>query len=202
MQRRNVVLRRSPEPGIVLGRVQRILTRALPLDALVTPIPSGETRFADPGRRSRHRRPPWRIVGVAKPTAGRSVCYSGRTSGVDQCGRIVSSRARGGEALLSAFAGVLVRCTTIRAREGDSGGPVYTAPGSNGAVRAVGLTTLIIGDRARCASPRSPRCCAGWAQARRRLPLIAAGAARAPHHGVGEPHPKTPGSRIETPAAR
>jgi hypothetical protein len=157
VQRRNVVLRRSPQPGIVLGRVQRILTRSLPLDALITPIPSGVTRSRSPVVDRGITRPPWRIVGVAKPTAGRSVCYSGRTSGVDQCGRIVSSRARAGEALLSAFAGVLVRCTTIRAREGDSGGPVYTAPGSNGAVRAVGLTTLIIGDSARmCFTPLGP----------------------------------------------
>ena len=30
VQRRNVVLRRAPQPGIVLGRVQRILTRSSP----------------------------------------------------------------------------------------------------------------------------------------------------------------------------
>ena len=157
VQRRNVVLRRSPQPGIVLGRVQRILTRSLPLDALLTAIPSGEARSRTPVVDRGITRPPWRVVGIAKPTAGRRVCYTGRTSGADQCGRIVSSRARGGESLLSAFAGVLVRCTTIRAREGDSGGPVYTAPGSNGAVRAVGLTTLIIGDSARmCFTPLAP----------------------------------------------
>ena len=157
VQRRNVVLRRSPQPGIVLGRVQRILTRSLPLDALVTPVPSGANRSRSPVVDRGVRRPPWRVVGIARSTSGRRVCYSGRTSGIDQCGRIVSSRARGGEALLSAFAGVLVRCTTIRAREGDSGGPVYTAPGTNGAVRAVGLTTLIIGDSARmCFTPLAP----------------------------------------------
>ncbi len=157
VQRRNVVLRRSPQPGIVLGRVQRILTRSLPLDALLTPIPSGDTRSRTPVVDRGIRRPPWRIVGLAKPTAGRRVCYTGRTSGADRCGRIVSGRARGGESLLSAFVGVLVRCTTIRAREGDSGGPVYTAPGTNGAVRAIGLTTLIVGDSARmCFTPLAP----------------------------------------------
>lgn len=160
VQRHNVVLRRSPQPGIVLGRVKRILTRTKPLDALLTPVPSG----SDGTDRSRIpvvdrglTRPPWRVVGIANPTSGRKVCFTGRTSGADQCGRIVSSRARGGEALLSAFAGVVVRCTTIRAREGDSGGPVYTAPGHNGAVRAVGLTTLIVGDSARmCFTPLAP----------------------------------------------
>jgi hypothetical protein len=157
VQRRNVVLRRAPQPGIVLGRVQRILTRSLPLDALVTPIPSGDNRSRLPVVDRGVTRPPWRVVGIANPTSGRNVCYTGRTSGADQCGRIVSSRARGGERLLSAFAGVIVRCTTIRAREGDSGGPVYTAPGRNGAVRAIGLTTLIVGDSARmCFTPLAP----------------------------------------------
>ena len=41
--------------------------------------------------------------------------------------------------------GTHVICTSITAREGDSGGPVYTAPAADGSVRAVGITTLVFG---------------------------------------------------------
>ena len=59
--------------------------------------------------------------------------------------------------LLSAFAGTRVRCTTIMAREGDSGGPVYTAARADGTVYAVGITTLVVGARARmCFTPIEP----------------------------------------------
>ncbi|MEY2516591.1 MAG: hypothetical protein QOJ89_3949, partial [bacterium] len=73
------------------------------------------------------------------------------------CGRIVPAGARAGELLISAFAGVAVRCTSLRARQGDSGGPVYTAPGSDGRVRAVGIVTLIlVPSRQMCFTPLAP----------------------------------------------
>jgi hypothetical protein len=157
VHRRNVGLRRPPQPGIILGRVRRILTRTRPLDALVVPVRALPNRPAIPVIDRGVSRPPWRVAGIAQPTSGRAVCFTGRTSGIDQCGRIVSSGARGAERLLSAFAGVVVRCTTIRGREGDSGGPVYTAPRADGTVRAVGLTTLVVGDSARmCFTPLGP----------------------------------------------
>jgi hypothetical protein len=156
-QRRNAALRRPPQPGIVLGRVQRNVKRTQPLDALVLPVPSGPTRPSAAVVDRGVNRPPWFVAGVAKSTSGRSVCYSGRTSGVDQCGRIVSSGARRAERLLSVFAGTVVRCTTITAREGDSGGPVYTAPRGDGTVYAIGITTLVVGDSARmCYTPITP----------------------------------------------
>jgi hypothetical protein len=157
VHRRNVVLRRPPQNGIVLGPVQRILTRSLPLDALVVPIPSGAGRSRVPLVERGISRPPWIVAGVAQPTPERRVCFSGRTSGADRCGTIVPLRARPGERLISAFAGVAVRCTSMRAREGDSGGPVFTAPGSDGRVRAVGIVTLIlVPSRQMCFTPLVP----------------------------------------------
>ena len=156
-QRRNAALRRPPQPGIVLGRVQRNLARKRPLDALVLPVPSGAGRSAAAVVDRGVSRPPWFVAGIGRPTAGRRVCYTGRTSGADRCGQIVSSSRRRAELLLSAFAGTLVRCTTISAREGDSGGPVYTAPRRNGTVYAVGITTLVVGARAAmCFTPLAP----------------------------------------------
>jgi len=157
VHRRNAGLRRPPQPGIILGRVQRILTRTLPYDALVLPVPSGANRSRVPVVDRGVSRPPWRVAGAARPLAGRAICFTGRTSGIDQCGEIAGSSVRRAERLLSAFAGVVVRCTTIRAREGDSGGPVYTAPRADGSVRAVGIVTLVVGDAARmCFTPLGP----------------------------------------------
>ncbi|MEJ7797379.1 MAG: hypothetical protein WKF42_02685 [Solirubrobacteraceae bacterium] len=157
VHRRNAVLRRLPQDGIVLGRVRRILTRTRPLDALLVPVPAGTNRSRIPVVDRGITRPPWIVAGVAKPTSGRAVCFTGRTSGVDQCGSIQGRQVRRAERLLSAFSGVVVRCTTIRAREGDSGGPVYTAPRADGTVRAVGITTLIVGHSARmCFTPLQP----------------------------------------------
>ncbi|MEA2221597.1 MAG: hypothetical protein QOJ35_4223 [Solirubrobacteraceae bacterium] len=157
VQRHNVGLRRPPQPGIILGRVQRILTRTRPLDALVVPVPTVVNRTALAVVDRGVSRPPWRVVGLAQPTAGRAICFSGSTSGIDQCGSIDNSGARGAERILSIFAGVVVRCTTIRGRPGDSGGPVYTAPGADGTVRAIGITTLVVGDSARmCFTPLGP----------------------------------------------
>ena len=157
VHRRNVGLRRPPQPGIILGRVRRILSRSRPLDALLVPVPRADNRSATPVVDRGVSRPPWIVAGLAQPTAGRAICFTGRTSGIDQCGSIAGRRARGAERLLSGFAGTLVRCTTIRAAEGDSGGPVFTAPLADGTVRAVGITTLIFGDAERmCFTPLSP----------------------------------------------
>lgn len=157
VQRRYVGLRRPPQPGIILGRVKQILTRSRPLDALVVPVPSGVNRPAVPVVDRGVSRPPWRVAGLAKPKAGLRVCFSGRTSGIDRCGSMVGRSSRGGERVLSAFAGLVVRCTTIRAAPGDSGGPVFTAPDADGNVRAVGIVTLIVvSSRIMCFTPLSP----------------------------------------------
>ncbi|WP_354698149.1 hypothetical protein DSM112329_03814 [Paraconexibacter sp. AEG42_29] len=156
VQRRNVALRRPPQPGVVLGRVLQILTRRLPLDALLVPASRATSRTATAVVDRGIRKPPLPVVGSARTLSGRRVCFTGRTSGADQCGRIRGSVARPLESLF-ALQGLVVRCTTIRAREGDSGGPVYTAPGSDGAVRAVGIVTLISGPQAlMCFTPVRP----------------------------------------------
>lgn len=146
-RRRNAALRRPPQQGIVLGRVQRNLERRKRrLDALVLPVPSGIGRPAaavvDRGLLS----PPWFVTGTARPLLGRRVCFTGRTSGPDQCGKIVRS-----------YPGTRLPCTTITAREGDSGGPVYTTPRADGTVRAVGITTLVFGLlQSMCFTPIAP----------------------------------------------
>ena len=155
--RRNAGLRRPPEPGIVLGRVRRILTRTAPLDALVLPVPSGEGRsiaaIVDRGL----SRPPWVVAGVGRPFGGRRVCFSGRTTGIDRCGRIRGAGVRPAERFLSLRAGLVVRCTTIAAREGDSGGPVFSAPRADGTVHAIGIVTLVVGRRSSmCFTPLAP----------------------------------------------
>jgi hypothetical protein len=157
VQRRNAALRRPPQPGIVLGRVRRIVTRTAPYDALVLPVASGINRSQVPVVDRGVSRPPWIVAGFGRPLSGRRVCLSGRTSGIDRCGRIRGGQVRGAELLLSAFAGFIVRCTTIRAKEGDSGGPVFTAPAADGTVRAVGSTSIIVGDDAlMCFTPLGP----------------------------------------------
>lgn len=146
-RRRNAALRRPPQPGIVLGGVRRnLLRRARKLDALVLPVPSGAGRpsaaVVDRGLFD----PPWFVRGTARPVLGRRVCFTGRTSGVDQCGKIVRS-----------YPGTGLPCTTITGREGDSGGPVYTAPAADGTVRAVGVTTLVFGLlQSMCFTPIGP----------------------------------------------
>ena len=135
--RRNAALRRPPQPGIVLGTVRRNLARprTKALDVLVLPVPSG------PGRRAAAvvdrdiLGPPLFVRGTARPRIGLDVCFSGSTSSVDQCGEIVQR-----------FPGVGRRtCTSITAREGDSGSPVYTAPAADGTVRAVGVASVVFG---------------------------------------------------------
>lgn len=158
VRRHNAVLRRPPAPGIVLGRVVRSLIRSKPYDALVVPIPRGPNRPASAVVDRGIERPPWRVVATAKPRSGRAICMAGRTSGVDRCGHILRASAHYAERLVSRAAGRIVRCTTIQAAPGDSGGPIYTAPASDGTVRAVGITTLIVriaGDRM-CFTPIEP----------------------------------------------
>ncbi|MGI8729435.1 MAG: hypothetical protein ACR2LK_05510 [Solirubrobacteraceae bacterium] len=157
VRRNNVALRRAPQDGIVLGTVRRILSRSKPLDALLVPVPGGIDRSRIPVVDRGVSRPPWTVAGPARPTAGRAVCFSGRTSGIDQCGHIRGTQARGDERRLSRSVGVRVRCTSITAREGDSGGPVFTAPRSDGSIRAVGITTLVVGPlRLMCFTPLRP----------------------------------------------
>jgi hypothetical protein len=146
-RRRNAALRRPPQPGIVLGSVRRnLLRRARPVDALALPVPSGVGRPSAAVVDRGVLQPPWFVRGSARPLLGRRVCFSGRTSGPDQCGVIVRS-----------FPGTHLPCTTITAREGDSGGPVYTAPAADGTVRAVGITTLVFGLlQSMCFTPLQP----------------------------------------------
>jgi len=135
-RRRNAALRRQPQPGIVLGGVRRNLARRpRPIDALVLPVPSGPGRpAADVIQRFNHQ-PPWFVRGRARPLLGRPVCYSGITSGPNQCGKIVRR-----------YPGVRgLSCTNIIAREGDSGSPVYTAPAADGTVRAIGIANVVYG---------------------------------------------------------
>jgi hypothetical protein len=77
---------------------------------------------------------PHRVVGVlplSRQRKGRVVCYAGYISGFDRCGRIKGQ---------STFPSrVPVTCVSVRSDEGDSGGPVYTAPDRRGRVRAVGI---------------------------------------------------------------
>jgi len=155
--RRNAGLRRRPQPGIVLGRVQRMLTRRAPLDALVLPAPAGRGRTAAPIVDRGPGRPPWIVAGIARPLGGRAACFTGRTSGIDRCGQLAGARARGAERFLLLRAGVVVKCTTIAGAEGDSGGPVYTAPRADGTVRALGIVSLGVGAAGRvCFTPIGP----------------------------------------------
>ena len=150
-----LALRRPPQPGIPLGRVSTILARTAPYDALLAPVPTGPTRPAAPIVDRGIARPPWIVAGFARPKTGLPVCFTGRTSGADRCGKVVS----GAGTQLSAFfqLGVLVICTDIRAREGDSGGPVYTPGRSDGTVDGVGLVTLAAGSNGRmCFTPLGP----------------------------------------------
>jgi hypothetical protein len=153
--RRNAAMRRPPSPGLVLGTVQRYVVRSAPLDALVLPVPSGSSRSSLPVVDRGITRPPWVVAGTARLLSGREVCYTGRTSGPDRCG--VIRGARRAERILALQSGLVVRCTSVRAASGDSGGPVYTAPRSDGTVRALGIVTLVVGrSAAMCFTPLEP----------------------------------------------
>ena len=106
-----------------------------PIDALVLPVPSGPGRPSAAVVERFISSPPWFVAGRARPLLGRRVCFAGRTSGPDNCGRIVRSYPGAGG----------LPCTTIIAREGDSGAPVYTEPRADGTVRAVGIANIVFG---------------------------------------------------------
>jgi hypothetical protein len=109
--------------------------RELLVDAMVFGI--------DPGYRvlqqiERGELPPLTADGVvpdAEQTPGKAVCFAGRNSGADRCGKIVP-RYRG--------APTTYGCTNISATHGDSGGPVYEDTGTL-ATRAVGIAVEIRG---------------------------------------------------------
>ncbi len=143
--RRHVALRRRPQTGTVLGRVARNLERTTELDALVAPVPTGPLVPASDLVDRGTSRPPWFVTGAAAPYPRSRVCFSGRTSGPDQCGQIVAGRAATRlERLVGAVEHKVVRCATMPARAGDSGAPVYTAPAPDGTVQAVGIATLAL----------------------------------------------------------
>jgi hypothetical protein len=145
--RRNAALRRPPQTGLVLGSVRRNLARTSRLDALVLPVPSGPGRPASPVIDRGILGAPWFVVGSERPRLGRAVCFTGRTSGIDRCGKIVRSYPGTGG----------LPCTTIRADLGDSGSPVYSAPSADGSVRAVGIATLVFSIfQAMCFEPIGP----------------------------------------------
>jgi len=149
--RRNAALRRPPQAGLVLGGVRRNLTRprsrAKRLDALVLPVPVGPGRTSAAVVDRGILGAPWFVVGTARPRIGSEVCFTGRTTGPDQCGKVVRS-----------FPGTAgLPCTAITADLGDSGAPVYTAPSADGSVRAVGIATLVFGFlQSMCFTPIEP----------------------------------------------
>jgi hypothetical protein len=146
--RRNAALRETRELSLVLGGVQRNLWRKRRgIDAVVLPVPSEPGRPAAPVVDRGILGPPLFVAGSARPKIGRRVCFSGRTSGIDQCGEIIRSFPGTGG----------LPCTTISAAEGDSGSPVYTAPTADGTVRALGVAVLVFGPlRSMCFEPIGP----------------------------------------------
>jgi hypothetical protein len=150
-------LRRPPQPGVVLGTVRRSLFVRTSLDSLLLRVPGGEDRGAAPFVWRGWSRPPWAVIGTARPLAGRAMAFTGRTSGVDQRGTIFGRRGAAVARILRVVAGSRVVCTSATARQGDSGGPVYTAPSASGTVYALGTSTLVIGSRASlCFTPIAP----------------------------------------------
>ncbi len=152
-----VALRRPPQPGIPLGRISTVVTRHVPYDALLVPVPVGPNRpvaaIVDRGI----ARPPWIVAGFAAPRSRLRVCFAGRTSGADRCGKIVDRAGRLTQLVALFEFGVIVVCTDIRAREGDSGGPVYTPGRPDGTVDAVGMVTLVaVSNGDMCFTPLAP----------------------------------------------
>ncbi|MBW3607435.1 MAG: S1 family peptidase [Actinobacteria bacterium] len=146
--RRNGALRETRQVGLVVGGVRRNLWRKRRgRDALVLPAPSGPGRSATPVVDRGILAPPLFVAGSARPQLGRRVCLTGRSSGIDQCGRIIRSYPGTGG----------IPCTTISASGGDSGSPVYTAPRADGTVRAVGIAVLVFGPfQSMCFEPIGP----------------------------------------------
>lgn len=146
--RRNTALRETRELSLVLGGVQRNLRRKRRgRDVVVLPAPSGPGRPSAPVIDRGILGPPLFVAGAARHPIGRRVCFSGRTSGIDQCGEIIRSFPGTGG----------IPCTTITASPGDSGSPVYTAPRPDGSVRAVGIAVLVFGPfQSMCFEPIGP----------------------------------------------
>ena len=146
--RRNTALRETRVLSLVLGGVQRNLRRKRGgIDAVVLPAPSGPGRTSSAVIDRGILGPPLFVTGSARPRIGRRVCFSGRTSGIDRCGEIIRSFPGTGG----------LPCTTITAAPGDSGSPVYTAPGADGSVRAVGIAVLVFGPlQTMCFEPIGP----------------------------------------------
>ena len=146
--RRNSALRDTRDLSLVLGGVQRNLRRKRGgIDALVLPAPSGPGRTSSPVVDRGILGPPQFVVRSARARLNRQVCFSGRTTGIDQCGRIIRSFPGTGG----------LPCTTISAAPGDSGSPVYTAPTTDGTVRAVGIAVLVFGPlQSMCFEPIGP----------------------------------------------
>ena len=146
--RRNAALRETRVLSLVLGGVQRNLRRKRGgIDAVVLPAPSGPGRTSSPVIDRGILGPPLFVAGSARARIGRRVCFSGRTTGIDQCGEIIRSFPGTGG----------LPCTTISAAPGDSGSPVYTAPTADGTVRAVGIAVLVFGPlQSMCFEPIGP----------------------------------------------
>jgi hypothetical protein len=75
---------------------------------------------------------PLRVTGwvpTRRQRNGMRVCFTGRTSGLEECGRIYDRLFEGTRRLV---------CAHVKTDSGDSGGPVYTRP-RDGAARAVGI---------------------------------------------------------------
>ncbi len=157
LQRPHLRLRRLATTGLPFGPATRSLGREASFDALMIPLYRSASRTVTAIVDRGISRPPWFVRGVAKATPGRRACLSGSTSGVDVCGRLRGASARTIERFFAQRAGTVVRCTTIISADGDSGGPVYTAPRRDGTVHALGLTTVSVGeDNQMCLTPISP----------------------------------------------
>jgi hypothetical protein len=75
--------------------------------------------------------PPLTVLGVADDLSigrGTRVCFAGRTTGAETCGRVKGFKQH-------------LRCVGVKARPGDSGGPVYYDPGNGLTTQAVGIVT-------------------------------------------------------------
>ena len=140
-----------------LGRVQRNLARTRPLDALVLPVPSGSGPSVGGVVDRGVARPPWFVAGDGAAARRRRVCYTGRTSGVDQCGEIVGvERAapsscervrRHARALHDDHARARATAAARSTRRRAADGTVY----------AVGITTLVVGlVQTMCFTPIEP----------------------------------------------
>jgi hypothetical protein len=113
--------------GSVSGRAPDVDAEVFTLEA-----PSGWAQQVERGGN-----PPKTAVGWL-PTRdqhkGDRVCFAGRTTGADQCGKIVKRYSLVSKTQL---------CTDIEGHQGDSGGPVYTE--TDGATtRAVGIVAVVV----------------------------------------------------------